>query len=165
MTTSDAVAREVSYLRATGDGPPALLAPSGPWQIIQAYWPRTPNTRQTGIYLLRPTVLETRFSNQRKLDSYEFRGRLWWPIGSTSATGSWEDEQAALDNAVDLLIQRIRGLPFDHTHLGNFLSVAEAPDPGRITVRFEDPAQTAVLNPAVLLAEITYSADDQDYFG
>lgn len=166
MATSDAVVREVAWLTSSGDGLPALLSSDGgPFDIVQAYRSRTPPHRKTAIYLMRTTILETRFANQRKLDSYEFRGQIWWPIGATGAAGSWEDESQALDDAVDLLLQRVRGLTFDHSHGGRFLSVAEAPDPGRIVVRFEDPAQTALLEPALLLAEITYAADDRDYVG
>lgn len=164
MSTADAVAREAAWLRTTGDGLPALLAPDGPWQVIQGYWPRTPAARVTGIYLWRPALEERRFTNQRKINFYEFRAHLIWPVGTTTtADPLWETEQAALDEAVDLLLARLRGFVGDHTHGGRFLAAAEAPDPGRILVRFHEPATTAAMTPATLRAEVTYHADDRDF--
>ncbi len=161
MSTADAVAREVAFLVASGDGLPALLkADDGPWDIVQAYWPRTPANRQTGIYVMRPSIDEVRFNNQRKLDSYLFRLKLVWPLGATTGTTAmWEGEQAALDGAVDLLLGRIRGHLMDHTH-GSFMAVAETPGPGRIAVHFEDPERSATSG--ALRAEVTYAADDID---
>lgn len=162
MTAADAVAREVAWLTTTGDALPALLAPTGPWSVIQAYKSRTPSTRLSGIYLRRPSYVEERWSNQRKLVRYTFLADLVWPIGSTT-TGVqlWEAEQAALDVAVDLLVQRIRGTLFDHTHGGRFLSSAEAPEPAQIRVSFTDPDQTANASPATLLASVQWSADEE----
>lgn len=164
-TTADAVAREVAWLTTTGGGLPSLLkSASGPWDICQGYWPRTQAARKTGIYLLRTSLREDRFANHRKINRYTFLAKLWWPIGSTTtASGLWETEQAAFDSAIDLLIARVRGLPGDHTHGGRFLSVAEAPTPGHIDVRFHDPQHTTSGNPAVLTAEATWMADDYDF--
>ncbi|MCW2900930.1 MAG: hypothetical protein JWO67_3195 [Streptosporangiaceae bacterium] len=164
-TTSDAVDREVAWLTTSGDGLPALLkAAGGPWDICQAYGPRTQTARKSGIYLLRSSLTEVRFNNHRKMDSYDFRAKLWWPIGSTTVTAPiWEQEQRGFDAAIDLLIQRLRGLPQDHTHGGRFLTVGETPGNGRITVRFEDPERTANANPAALIAEAFWPADDNDF--
>lgn len=167
MSTADAVDREVAFLSITNDSLPILPSTAGgPWNVLQAYWPRTPATRQTGIYLLRPMLRDTRFAAQRRIDTYHYRAKLWWPIGATTATsGLWEDEQRAFDAAVDLLITRIRGFVGDHSHAspaGSFLSVAEAPEPGEITVIFADPETTASAFTA-LRADISYSADDRDF--
>lgn len=167
MSSADALDREVAFLSLSGDGLPALSSTvGGPWNVIQAYWPRTPATRQTGIYLMRTSLHDRRFSAERRIDSYLFRGKLWWPVGATSTgTGLWEQEQRALDAAVDLLVTRIRGFLFDHTHtttLGSFLSVAEAPAPGDVTVTFTDPEATGSTISA-LRADITYAADDRDF--
>lgn len=164
---TSAVAREVTWLTATGDGLPSLLAADGgPWGVVQSYWARTPADRVSGIYLLRVARTETRWAAQRKRITHNFRGLLRWPIGSTTTgTGIWETEQAAFDDAIELLTERIRGFVGNHTHGGQFLSVAEAPDPATITVRFDPPEQTLILSPAMLTAEITYSADDQDITG
>lgn len=167
MTISDAADREVAFLVTTGDGLPSLLATvGGPWGTIERGWPSRLPTRDSGLYLMRLTVTEQRFSNARKLVRHDFQGRAWWPLGTSGAElGDWQAEQAALDTAVDLLIQRIRGTVGDHTHGGRFLSVAEAPDPGRIVVRFADPEVTATASPPVLRADISYSADDTDFTG
>lgn len=162
MTASDAVAREVAWLRTTGDSLPSLLGPAGPWSVIQAYRTRTPSTRLSGIYLLRSGYVEERWGNQRKIIRHSFVADLVWPIGSTATAAQiWETEQAALDVAVDLLVQRIRGLLFDHTHGGRFLSAAEAPDPAQINVTFTDPAQTATATPACLSASVRWETDEQ----
>lgn len=152
--------REVAWLSTTGDTLPSLLAANGgPWQTINAYRPRTPATRQTAIYLLRSGFTDHRVANQRRRRTHEIRANLVWPIGATTTgVDIWETEQRALDTAVDLLLTRVMDLVDDHTHGGRFLSAAEVPD--RISVTFEDPDRTATLNPAVLLATVTWSCDD-----
>ncbi|MEK6443635.1 hypothetical protein [Pseudonocardia sp. T1-2H] len=164
---SSAIDREAAWLSASGDGLPALLkSAGGPWDVIQGYWGRTTARMKTGIYLVRPAVVESRFTNQRKIQTHQFRGKLWWPIGATTVqSGLWEDEQRAFDAAVDLLVDRVRGHALDHTHGGRFLAVAEAPDGGRITVQFADPEQGQGSSPAALRADITYQADDRDFAG
>lgn len=162
---ADAVTREAAFLSTSGDGLPALLrSAGGPWDIVAGYWPRTPATRQTGIYLMRATLVGARFSNQRRIETHDFRGKLRWPIGATTTSvGIWENEQAAFDAAIQLLTQRIYGYLGDHTHGNRFLSVAEAPEPGRVTVHFDDPEHTTAQSPALLSATISYSADDPDF--
>jgi hypothetical protein len=163
VSSSDAVDREVAWL-TTVDTLPALQATDGgPWDIVQAYWPRSLQTRKSGIYVLRTAVDEARFANQRKMQHHAFRAKLWWPIGgTTTGIDIAEDEQRAFDSAISLLLSRIRGTVFDHTH-GSFLSVAE--DGGRISVRFADPEQTTGSSPACLRGEVTWSADDRDFTG
>jgi hypothetical protein len=159
--------REAEWLCTTsmGDGLPSLLkADGGPWDVVQAYWPRTPPRHKTAIYVLRPQFAETRLSNQRKLQTHTFRLKCLWPIGATTTqSGLWEDEQQAFDEAVDLVLERVRGTLMDHTHGGRFLSVAEAPDGSRINVSFSDPEQHSGSSPAALRADITYLADDRDF--
>jgi len=163
--SGDVVDREVAFLSASGDGLPALLkAAGGPWDIVQSYWPRTPYTRQNGIYLTRATLTGTRFSNQRRIETNDFRGKLRWPIGNTTVgTNIWEDEQRAFDAAIALLVSRVYGFLGDHMHGGAFLSVAEAPEPGRVIVHFDDPEHIATMGTNILSATITYSADDRDF--
>lgn len=157
---------EAEWLTASGDGLPALLAADGgPWDVIQAYWPRTPAVRQRVIYVMRGQLDEDRVANQRKRQAHAFRLRLEWPIGSsTTAIGLWESEQEALDNAVELLVERIRGQLRDHSHGGRFLSVAEAPSPPRITVQFDDPSRISVGSSgwAQLTGTATYAAHSRD---
>jgi hypothetical protein len=159
-TTANAVDREVAFLTTTGDGLPALLtAAGGPFAVVQGYWPRTPNTNVTALYLRRSRIVDERWTNQRKKPRYSFTARLEWRIGSTStAAGIAEAEQRALDAAIELVVERVRGLVGDHSHGGMFLSVAEAPVPPQIDVSFVDPEQT--LPQRYLRADMTYFADD-----
>jgi hypothetical protein len=163
VTTADAVTREAAWLNSYNDGLPALhTSQNGPFDVVQAYWPRTRNARKGGIYVMRGEVNDRRFAAHRKIARHAFRLMIEWPIGGTTvATHIWEDEQQALDSAVDLLLQRIRGLDLDHTHGGRFLSVAEAPEPGSITVRFDPPERMPTNGRAVLTASATYLADDE----
>lgn len=164
MSTADAVVRETSWLSSynPSDGLPALLSSSGgPFDVLQAYWPRSPASRTNQLYVTRGRVVSDRFGFNRRMDKYDFRLRIIWPLSST--TGDWESVQQTLDNAVELVIRRIIGpvsaFPLDHTHGGQFLEVAE--DPCLIGVDFSDPEQASAS--AQLEATITYSASDRDY--
>lgn len=161
MSTEDAVERETAWLQTIGDGLPALLAPIGPWTVVQAYQPRTPGERAAGqLYVLRTRIREKRFANQRRMAKYEFLLRLVWPM--TSGSGNAEADQGAFDAAIDLVLQRIGGFRGDKSHGGRFLSVGE--DPDEVDVRFDPPAQTLAAD-ATLRAEITYWADDFETTG
>jgi hypothetical protein len=152
--TADAVARETAWLTSDGDGLPALLATAGgPWDNVQAYYPRTPYQEQRSIYVLRHKVAQKRFGAQRVLHTYPFRLILWWPL--LAVDGSAEEEQAAFDAGIDLLLQRILGPLGDKTHGGRFLTVGED---NISDVDYTDPEQTLQLGG--LRAEVTYSADD-----
>jgi hypothetical protein len=163
LSTADAVARETAWLTSSGDGLPALLTSAGgPWDIIQAYMPRTPAQQKTQLYVMRRGFQTARFSNARRLPTYRFHLSAIWPIGATTTgPGIAEAEQAALDAALALLDERIEGFPNDKTHGDRFLSVAEAPAPSVIAVEISDPAQAT--STGYLSAAITYSADDEDY--
>lgn len=161
MSTADAVTRETAWLSTSGDGLPALLATAGgPFDLVQAYWPRTPSTEKRGLYVMRQRLREPRTANVRLMPQYPFRLRAWWPL--LDVTGSAENEQQALDNAVELVLQRVSGPQFDKTHGGRFLSVAE--NPRTIDATFHDPAQT-IPQLGVLICDITYSADDIEVTG
>lgn len=158
---ADAVDREAGWLAAYNptDGLPALLADlGGPWQIVQAYWPRTPATQQTGIYVTRTSIDDERVGNIRIRPTYMFRLKLVWPVRATAA-GLAEQEQQSLDAAVALLVQRIRGLPFDKTHGGAFLSAGEVPRMPGVHVEFDDPEIT-IDQLKALRATVVYPADD-----
>lgn len=164
-TGADAVDREIAWLSgAAADGVPALLHKfGGPWQVISRK-ERTPNAQRTAIYLWRATQTERRFANHRKIQTHSFRGRLVWPIGATAATpGLWVAEQKKFDLAVEQLLARIRETPWDHTHGGRFLAVAEGTASDQIVVQYADPDQAVAAS--AFTAEIQYSADDRDFTG
>jgi hypothetical protein len=158
---ADAIKREVEWLTTSGDGLPELLkADGGPFQIVQGFTARTPNQRASAVYLGHGTYTDERWANQRKLGTYQFRAVLVWPVGGTTIGASIaEQEQQAFDDAIELLIERVRGEMFDHTHGGRFLAVAEAPVHPGITVHYAPPEQT--LADGVLRAEVQYQAQDE----
>ncbi|MGW1744595.1 hypothetical protein ACWCRD_03045 [Streptomyces sp. NPDC002092] len=164
MSSADAVTREAAWLSAysAADGLPALsAAQGGPFDVIQPYWARTPAKRRRQLYVLRRTIVVERFGFNRKINHYGLELRIIWP--QSSQTGQAESVQQALDDAVELVIQRINGplaMPLDKTHGARFLSVAE--DPTTINVVFGDPEQT-IQAQADLTCSITYQADDKDY--
>lgn len=155
MSTADAVDRETAWLTTSGDGLPGLLKTvGGPFDNIQAYQPRTPKTQERSIFVLRRDLDDDRFAAIQKMITYQVVLRVNWPILANS--GSAEAEQRALDAAIDLVIQRIRGPIQDKSHGNRFLSVAE--NPSKIKVAWTDPEHT--IPDKVLEAEITYAADD-----
>lgn len=161
MSTADAVAREAAWLRAYGaaDGLPGLLKGNGgPFDVVQAYVPRTGAQRQARLYVTRTQLRVERYGFNRKINHHHFMLRIYWP--QSSNTGQAESVQAALDTAVDLVVQRVNGLFGDKTHGARFLSVAE--NPMDVDVQFADPEQSIQAR-AELAATITYQADDQDY--
>ncbi|MFB9925997.1 hypothetical protein ACFORO_12540 [Amycolatopsis halotolerans] len=161
MSTADAPAREAAWLADynPADGLPALLqANGGPWQVVQAYWPRTPDRMGKSVFVMRHSIKNERFANVQKISKYVFRLICWWPM--VSPTGAAEQSQGDFDTALDLLVQRIVGPLMDKTHGGRFLSVAE--DPSAIEITYHDPVQT-LASGNFLAAEITYTADDPNY--
>lgn len=162
MSTGDAASREAAWLATTGDSLPALPSSAGgPWQIVQAYWPRTPQANKTGIYVLRAVLQDPRVSSQRIRPRYDMTLRCMWPVVLTGAQ-LLETAQQALDSAVELLIQRIRGPLGDKTHGGRFQSAAE--NPRMVSVRFDDP-ETSMAQYKALRAHATYSVDDFEVSG
>lgn len=163
-STSQAVTDEAAWLAtAIPDGLPLLLSSvGGPWDVIQAYMPRTPIAQQTQIYVLRRRLVTARFAQQRRMATHHFHLSCVWPIGSsTTASGIAEAEQLALDQALELLVTRIEGTVSDKSHGRRFLSVAEAPNDTQIDVDVADPAQ-GIAN-GYLTATVTYTADSADY--
>jgi hypothetical protein len=161
MAFSDSLDREAAWLNTTGDGLPELPAPNGPFQIIQARWPRVQSTRKTGIYVLRQpgnSAKLNRFGAQRSMLTTHLQLRILWPL--TSGVGSAEADQLLLERAIDAVLARVQGPLGDKTHGGRFLSVAENPDYIDLTV--DDPEQ-AIAQGGIFRAQITYSADDADF--
>jgi hypothetical protein len=165
VSTADAVSREAAWLNTTSDSLPYLPSSAGgPWEIVQAYWPGSRLASQkTGIYVLRGRATDPRVANLRIRPQYTFTLKLWWPIRATGP-GIAETEQQNLDDAVDDLIQRIRGPVEDKTHGGRFLSVGEVPGVPFVDVVFDDPEHT-IKQDKTLRASVTYYADDIEIDG
>ena len=162
MSTADAVAREAAWLNVTTDSLPALLVTAGgPFDVVQAYRPRTPGQRKRSLYVIRRAFRLERFANVRTMAHYEFELQINWPIQNSA--GSGEEEQVALDAALDLVLQRIGGLVGDKTHGGRFRSVAE--EPKFVDVVIADPADAFEKRPGVFEAAIAYWADDFEFTG
>jgi hypothetical protein len=161
VSTADAVDRETAWLTTVGDSLPALqTSQGGPFDTVQPYWRRTPAGRTTQLYVIRKTIREERLANVRVMPRYQFELRIVWP--QSSSTGAAENPQRALDAAVDLVLQRIRGFPGDKSHGGRFRSVAE--NPREVTVDFADPVRSIDAR-ADLEATVVYWADDTEITG
>ncbi len=162
--TATAVVREAAWLAQVGAGglPSLLEVNGGPFEVVQAYYGRSPAMRRRSIFVMRSNLTELRLGGLRKIDRYVFRLVVRWP--SKSSTGRMETDEAEFDAAIDLLLQRIRGPVGDHTHGGAFLSVAEEANGATISVDFDPPEHTlagGVGNVPYLSATVRYSADDE----
>lgn len=169
MSTSDACAREAAWLSAVDTLPSLLTTSGGPFQVIQAYWPGAHLTaRKTGIYVLRRRTIMPRFGGRRIMPGYQFDLRVAWPVKATTA-GIAETEQANLDAAVELLLQRVDGLPGDKSHGGRFLSAGEGLEGTAVqglypVVDFADPEVT-IPQGGWLRCTVSYPANDPEIIG
>lgn len=165
VTTADVCDREAAFLQLTADGLPVLpKSAGGKWDLIQAYVPRTPATRQNQIWVTRTGFVLERTAQQRTMPTYQIELRLLWTL--SSGVGSAETDQRAFDAAIDDVVMRVLGTPpgfqggvgMDKTHDGKFLSAAE--NPRHLEVRYV-PADEAMKNvPVGFEARMTYSVDD-----
>lgn len=156
MGFADALDREAEWLSVPGtDGLPDLTTV---FEQIQARWPRTPGRKATGLYVLHDpsqSGVVDRDTNQRARWTHRILLRIVWPY--TDPAGTRENDQAALDAAIDQVCTRLMGFVGDHTHGARFLSACE--DTTRLTVTYADPAS----NEGALMAHITYTVDDFDF--
>ena len=158
---SDALDREAAWLSIPGtDGLPNLNLF---FDNIQARWNRTPIAKSRQLWVLRApgqSVAVTRTTNAHTMLTTNFWLRIVWPV--QDSTGNAENDQLALDQAIDATLARVQGLspaghsPGDHTHGGRFLSVAE--DPLRLLVDYANPEEGVLYGKYT--ASIRYSADD-----
>jgi hypothetical protein len=156
VSTGDAIEREAAWLTTSGDGLPALLkAAGGPFDLVQGYWPRTAAKNRRGVYVTRPRIHNERSASIRTMPTYTFVLKIVWPMLASS--GSAEDDQRALDDALDLIVTRVAGPLMDKTHGNRFLSVAEKP--AWVDVDVDDP-ERVLADDRVFRAVVTYSADD-----
>ena len=165
MSTGTAVVREAAWLNTTGDGLPALPSSAGgPWQNVQAYWPRTPAMNQSGIYVTCGRLAAAKPAAQRIRPGYAFRLKLTWPVVVTVAP-LLETAQQEFDEAVHLLVIRIVGPLGDKSHGGRFLSAGETPGrPPEVTVEFTDPEE-CLERYQQLRGTATYPVDDFETSG
>lgn len=163
--TQSVETREAGWLNTTAnDGLPILPASAGgPWQVIQAFWTRTPATQKTQLYVWSAEIDDERYANIRIMPHYQITLMLHWPVRATASPLA-ETEQQNFKNAVDLLVQRLRGRLGDKTHGGAFLSVGEAPRSPGVHVAFEPPWVTIPADKE-LRAQVTYYADDYEVTG
>lgn len=144
---------------AVDDGLPILPASSGgPWQVIQPWWTRTPQSQKTQIYVMSLSFEDQRTASIRTMPRHEITLEFHWPIRQTTSPLA-EQEQQNLKNALDLLVQRIRGPVNDKTHGGAFLSVGESPRSPALRVSVEPPWVTIPADKE-LRGLVVYFADD-----
>lgn len=146
MGTDSAVARETAWLTTSGDSLPSLLAVNGgPFKVIAAYFQGAQTrTQAPAIYVTRGRVQQIRVGNQRVRPRYPMRLDLHWPVlvispGSSSIAAT---EQQNLDDAIELLRQRVTGPLGDKSHGGRFLSAGEVKGTPGFDVTFEPASQT-----------------------
>lgn len=165
MGLGTACQREAAWLVTAGDGLPALLAADGgDWDIIQAFWPGSRlESSKRGIYVTLRRNTDQLLSGQRVRPQMTFALKLVWTI-KTSTAPIAENEQAAFADALEALVERVRGPVLDKTHGARFLSVGQVPvGRGWPQITWTDPEQT--LPQRVLRAEFTYMADDFEVIG
>lgn len=163
MSTADACARETSWLQTSGDGLPSLLAVNGgPFKVIAAYFQGAQTrTQAPAIYVTRGKAEQIRVGNQRVRPRYPMRLELYWPVltinpGSSSIAAQ---EQQNLDDAIELLRQRVTGPLGDKSHGGRFLSAAEVKGAPGFDVTFE-PASLTIRASKEIRGQATYCIDD-----
>lgn len=162
MSTATVETREAAWLSTTTDSLPVLIAPGGPWEVLQAFDPVAHRrTQETTILVIAARVSDQRVSNQRIRPQYEITLDVTWPVRNPAPPIA-EGEMQRLKNAVDLVLQRIRGPVGDKTHGGRFLSVAEVP--AMATVTYADAAATIPAGKYVACT-ISYKIDDLEING
>lgn len=162
MNTNTAVTREVAWLTAVDTLPSLLVANGGPWKVVQAYWPGARFAKmQTGLYVMYGRIQMPRFGGQRIMPGYVHLIKAVWPVtGKGGMSPLAEGEQQKFSDALELLLERVNGMPFDKSHGGRFLSAGETVQPagGFPEVVHQDPEVT--IPQGWLRAQIQYAMDD-----
>jgi hypothetical protein len=158
---SDVLTREVAWLQTFNDGLPALLAPDGPWEVIQAYWPKSQsNVRKPTLFVMRTKAVFTRFGNQRTDQEHHLTIHCRWPVQTAQNAYAGEADQQNFDTALGLLVTRILGPVQDKTHGGRFISAADT-ELGHgplLDVSYGDTERN--MSAGCLIASVTYSVND-----
>ena len=158
------MAREAAWLSTvSGDSLPFLPASAGgPFEVIAPYWQGAQTrTQALAIYVLRAQTTALRVANQRIRLRYRMTLDVHWPIRATGpgASSIAAVEQRNLDDAVELLRQRIAGLLGDKSHGGRFHAAGEAKTLPGMTVDFPQ-AETTIRAAKEIRASVVYYCDD-----
>jgi len=134
MSYADAVTREAAWFQAVGVvGLPDVAGVGGQFDVVDAYPRRLAQApRQCWLYRHGATDHPEARTRGRMLH-HHFMAIVWWPrrLGAERAM----TEQQSMDNAIDVVVQRARGIPSDTSHGGAFFSQV-----GDIVVTNPDPA-------------------------
>lgn len=140
MSYADALTREAAWLRAdlAGVGIAPLLVDvgdgSGPFQTVEPYGRRRDQAGHQ-LFVCRDPYTERNAGNVWREGAHGIALMILWRQQSNASRA--EVDQLALDEAIERVLDRVRGLPTDHTHGGGFFSVAE--DAAGIRVEYPDP--------------------------
>lgn len=166
---NDVVTREAAWFSVdppvgwSGATPPNLLkasTPAGPFDAVQAYWPKVLSRQRWLIVTcegIKNDELDEFQANREVL--YNMLLTVYWSF--EAGTGKAEDEQQNFHDAVNSVLIRLRAGLTDHSHNGQFTAVAAGgPEgDGRISVRMPS-AYDQVTARQPLVAEIRYTATD-----
>lgn len=142
MSYSDALSREADWLAAdlSASAIPPLLAGvgdgSGPFGVVAPYGRRLAQRRHQ-LFVCRDPYTERPMDARGQWRQADHGIALMVLWSRQAAGGESNFDQAELDQAVERIVDRVRGLPGDHTHGGRFFSVAE--DVAGIRVEYPDP--------------------------
>ena len=143
MSYADALIREAAWLRADVVGLPPLLANTGdgtgPFGVVEAY-PRKVQQQDYQLFVCRDPYAERRMdaAGQWRAGMHGIALLILWNrvVAPTKA----QLDQVKLDEAVDRVLNRVRGFPADHTHGGRFHSVGvNQLGTDEIRVEYPDP--------------------------
>lgn len=140
---------------------PLIGGTDGPFDELAPYVRRI-NQKQHQLFLYRTRTDERRADDSHKAHDHSVVAIILW-----AQTNSARDQASAarLDDAVARVLERIRGLPHDHTHGGRFFSAGER---GGISVDYPDPRTVLAVADGALSAgqahEVTVAYTITEYF-
>jgi hypothetical protein len=140
---SSAVAREVEWYREMVAGLAPLEAPAGPFYRVTSELSELAQGRNQ-LYLALVSQLDASADKdgRRRID-HEISALVLWAVGPA---GRAHVSEATLDDAVDAVVQRVRGVPEAPNHGGRWWMV------GPTSVEFPPPAQLLANGDAILAA-------------
>lgn len=131
-----AVDREADWLKLEPlVGYSALTGDDGPFDYIGPR-PKRLSQHPRQVHVFRERYTERRIATGTKWAQHDLVLAVLWPLNSPERSDS---EQAALDDGLDRLVERVRGRLIDHDHGGRFFAVVETEGVnGAIEVRYPD---------------------------